>query len=147
MNDQLSISEDGRALTKLSEGLALVSYQDPGGVWTIGYGHTKTAKRGMRITIEQANTLLHEDMRFAEEAVRSKVKVPLSQGQYDALVDFVFNVGAGAFDRSTLLRLLNQGLYLKAANEFRRWIYQGKVQLPGLVKRRAAETILFLREA
>jgi len=140
-------SERGLRLIKQHEGLRLNAYLDPVGVWTIGYGHTP-AKRGQVITLEQANRLLIEDAATAERAVLRHVKVPLTQGQFDALVSFVFNLGEGRLKESTLLKKLNAGDYAGAASQFERWVY-GKVsglnvRLPGLIKRRNDERRLFL---
>jgi lysozyme len=104
----------------------------------------------MRITAERAEELLRADVARFEQVVRQQVKVPLTQGQFDALVSFVFNVGAGAFRRSTLLRRLNARDYMGAAMQFERWV-QGRhrahgerLTLPGLVRRRRAEARMFI---
>ncbi len=129
--------------TVVSEGEKLEAYQDTGGVWTIGVGHTKGVKKGDKITKEQSRIFLRDDMKDAETGVTRNVKVPLTQGQYDALVDFVFNLGEGAFARSTLLRMLNARNYEGAALEFSKWVYDnGKVQ-PGLVTRRKKNAARF----
>ena len=120
-------------------------------VWTIGYGHTSGVKPGDTCTLAQALAWLAEDMMWAADAVRKLVTVPLTQTQFDALVSFVFNVGADidedtvaeGFGDSTLLRKLNRGDYAGAAAEFDKWIYQKKRKLPGLVTRRAAERKMF----
>jgi lysozyme len=130
-------------LVKASEGLRLVAYQDGGGVWTIGYGHTDGVHAGMRITAEQADEFLAADLATAGRWVGILVKVPLTQGQFDALTDFVFNLGDERLRASTLLRLLNARQYSAAAAQFRFWnLDKGQVE-EGLVKRRAAETALF----
>ncbi len=147
MNENLSYSPAGYALTKSFEGLQLKAYADPGGVITIGYGHTGNVKIGDVITEEEADALLRADIAAAERNVRSQIMCPLSQGQYDALVDWVFNLGGGALHDSTLRKKLNAGDYDGAAEEFGKWIYQGKTKLPGLEKRRAAETVMFTGEA
>jgi lysozyme len=136
-------SDEALEETIVSEGEKLTAYQDTGGVWTIGVGHTKGVKKGDVITKAQSRQYLREDMQDAEKAVQRLVKVPLTQGQYDALVDFVFNLGEGAFARSTILRLLNAKNYSGAALEFSKWVYDnGKVQ-PGLVTRRKKNTARF----
>ncbi len=96
------------------------------------------------VTGQQADAFLREDLAVAELAVNTNVKAQMSQGQFDALVSFVFNVGAGNFVRSTLLRKLNAGDYDGAVAEFGCWVFAGKTVLPGLVRRRAAERELFL---
>ncbi|MFC4728142.1 glycoside hydrolase family protein [Coralloluteibacterium thermophilus] len=144
----MSISDAGIDLIKGFEGLRLTSYQDSAGVWTIGYGHTgPEVGPGQTITQAQAEALLRQDVGWAENAVRNNVQVPLGQGQFDALVSFTFNVGAGAFGGSTLLQKLNAGDYAGAQNEFGRWIHAGGQVLPGLVNRRAAEAELFGNQA
>lgn len=132
-------------IIKKHEGLRLEAYlPTPNDVWTIGYGHTHTTKQGMKITEDQAEKLLYLDIAWAEEAVKGLVKVPLTQNQFDALVSFVFNVGAGAFAKSTLLRFLNTGDYTNAAAQFLRWNRQKGRILNGLTKRREEERRLFL---
>lgn len=128
------------------EGLRLQAYPDPGSggdPWTIGYGHTKGVKRGDTCTKEQAEAWLLEDAAEAEEAITRMVTVPLTQEQRDALVSFVFNLGAGNLKQSTLLRKLNAGDYTGAANEFKRWVNAAGKPMPGLIRRRAAEAALF----
>jgi lysozyme len=137
-------SSNGLALTKSFEGIELKAYQDSVGVWTIGYGHTGTdVKRGLVITQPQADILLAADVAWAVTAVNKAVTAPINQNQFDALVDFTFNLGAANFATSTLLRLLNAGDYAGAAAQFIRWNKaKGKV-LAGLTRRRQAETDLF----
>ena len=112
-------------------------------VWTIGWGHTATAREGMVITLETAQRLLDSDVEWAEEAVRQLITAPLRQHQFDALVSFVFNVGAAAFKKSTLRRKLNALDYEGAAAEFPRWNKQKGRVLAGLTKRRAQERAMF----
>jgi lysozyme len=138
------ISDMGLALIKRWEGCRLAAYQCPAGIWTIGYGHTKTAKPGMKITREQAKLLFKEDLAEFESAVTKLVTVPLSQNQFDSLVSFVYNVGSNALANSTLLALLNRKNYLGAAEQFLRWTKAGNVTLTGLVQRRKAEYELFM---
>jgi len=126
------------------EGLRLEAYKCPAGVWTIGYGHTKTAKEGMKVTQEQACELLRGDLRYFEEGVDRLVTVKLLEGMREALVSFSFNVGLQALESSTLLRKLNSGDYLGASTEFHRWVYAGGKRLRGLKRRREAEARLFL---
>jgi len=138
------ISDSGLEMLKQFEGLRLKAYQDSAGVWTIGYGHTKTAYPGMVITRSEAERLLRQDLQRFEKGVRDRVSVPLTQNQFDALVSFSFNVGVGAFSKSTLLKRLNQKDYAGAKQEFRRWVYAGGRRLQGLVNRRNKEANLFL---
>ena len=130
-------------LVKASEGLRLTAYRDSAGILTIGYGSTGGIKPGQTITREQADEMLVDDLDEAAEGVRKLVTVPLTQGQFDALVSFTFNLGAGRLRDSTLLRLLNQGRYGEAAGQFKFWVMAAGQTLPGLVKRRAAERALF----
>lgn len=133
-------------LVKDREGLKLEAYICPAGVATIGYGHTKGVTLGTRVTKEQADVMLSEDLeRFKAQASRY-VKVQVTKGQFIALLDFVYNLGVGALRESTLLELLNQGDYYGAAEQFKRWVYcKGEVS-KGLVKRRALERQYFLDE-
>ena len=137
-------SKDAIALVKASEGLRLESYRDSAGVLTVGYGHTDGVHEGMRITEQQAEDFLATDLATAGRWVSALVKVPLTQSQFDALTDFVFNLGQERLKNSTLLRLLNAGRLQEAASQFKFWVMAAGKQEPGLVKRRAAETALFL---
>lgn len=144
----MKIGANGLDLIKGFEGLRLKAYRDSAGIPTIGYGHTKTARMGMKITGADAEELLRRDLATAEGAVNLRVEVPINQNQFDALVSFVFNLGGGAFRRSTLLRLLNAEDYAGAADQFPRWnkarVNGVLVALKGLTRRRAAERALFL---
>lgn len=133
----------GYKLTEQFEGLRLEAYLDSVGVPTIGYGHTRGVKLGDACTAEQADAWLHDDIQCAVHAVNGLVKVELKQGQFDALVDFVFNLGAGNLAHSTLLKLVNAGDFLAAKNEFVKWNRAGGRVLSGLTKRREAEAALF----
>ena len=139
----MHISEAGLALIRQFEGLRLSAYRCPAGIATIGYGSTAGVQMGQTITAARAEELLRDDVRQFEAAVSRLVKVPLNQGQHDALVSFAFNLGAKALEQSTLLRLLNAGDYSGAAAQFDRWVYASGKKLSGLVKRRAAERALF----
>ena len=151
------ISPAGVKAVKHDEGLRLEAYVDPVGIVTIGYGHTGTlhAFSGNKITRQKADELLRGDLEIAEDIINKWVKVPLTQPQVDALVSFVMNVGPGGKTKdgfvwlksgrhSTMLRKLNAGDYLGAADEFPKWKHGGGKPLPGLVKRRARERALFL---
>lgn len=140
------INEEGLALIKEYEGLHLTAYQCPGRVWTIGYGHTRTTLPFMKITKEEAEDLLREDVAVAERAVCRLVEVPLSDNQFAALVSFVFNVGIGNMERSTLLKLLNRGWYDQVPAQLTRWNKIAGETLGGLVRRRAAEAALWRRD-
>lgn len=140
----MKISEAGLDLIKSHEGFRSDAYLCPAGIWTIGYGHTGDVEEGQSVTEEEAEELLLQDVAFAENAVNSLVEVELSQQMFDALVCFVYNVGIGAFEQSTLLRLLNQGQMEEAAEQFLRWNKAGGKELAGLTRRREAERALFL---
>ncbi len=140
----MEYSQKGLDLTAEFEGLRLEAYQDIVGVWTIGYGHTKGVKKGDKITKVKAMEFLKLDIKSAVDDVKRVVKVPLTQGQFDALVDFTFNLGGGALERSTLLRLLNEKNYEGARMEFHRWNKAGGREVDGLTRRRAAEVVMFV---
>ena len=140
----MKVSNNGINLVKRFEGLELKAYRDSVGILTIGYGHTHAVKAGEIITGEQADAFLFEDLQVAELTVNTNVKVKLTQGQFDALVSFVFNLGSGNFVKSTLIKKLNAEDYAGAADEFGKWVNAGGKKLPGLVKRRAAEREVFL---
>lgn len=142
-------SEAGKDIIKEFEGLRVLAYVCPAGVVTIGYGTTKIAgapvKIGMKITSEEAEQLLEEDLKTFENAVNQSVTVELTQNQFDALVSFVYNVGAGNFRKSTLLKRVNAGKFAEAADEFLKWNKAGGKVLAGLTRRRNAERNLFLK--
>lgn len=143
----MNLSSRGLSLIKEFEGLSLTAYKCPAGIWTIGYGSTgDRVYPGMQIDKSYAERMLLEDLLRFEKGVESLVRVPLSQGAYDALVSFSFNLGVGALSRSTLLKKLNSGDYSGAADEFLRWNKAGGRVLKGLVRRRKAERNLFLTE-
>lgn len=136
-------SKIGIKLTEQFEGCRFAAYQDSKSVWTIGYGHIHDVKAGDTCTPDQAEDWFVDDMRWAQLVVNAKVTVPLTQGAFDALVDFVFNVGSGNFTGSTLLKLLNEGDYAGAALEFERWDMAGGKHILGLLRRRKAEEAEF----
>ncbi|HDC4354695.1 MULTISPECIES: lysozyme [Enterobacter cloacae complex] len=145
----MQTSEKGVALIKEFEGCKLTAYQDSVGVWTIGYGWTqpvdgKPIRAGMTIKQETAERLLKTGLVSYESDVCRLVKVGLTQGQFDALVSFTYNLGARSLSTSTLLRKLNAGDYATAADEFLRWNKAGGKVLNGLTRRREAERALFL---
>lgn len=131
-------------LIKQYEGFRAKPYICSGGKLTIGYGHTATVTNDMEITKEEADDFLTEDLKYAAECVEEYCDVELTQGQFDALCSFVFNLGCGAYRSSTLLRLLNGGNESAAAQQFGRWVHGGSNVLPGLVKRRESERELFV---
>lgn len=137
------INSAGLALIKESEGLRLEPYKDTGGVWTCGYGHIKGVTEHTHCTPEIAEAWLEADLMSAEEAVSDLVKVKLSDNQFAALVCFVFNVGAAALGKSTLLKKLNEGGYDLVPACLRSWIFDNGKVIAGLVKRRNAEATLW----
>jgi lysozyme len=143
MNEALTYGKIGLHLTEQFEGCSLVAYQDSKGVWTIGYGHTSSVVPGMTCTQAQAETWLSEDIAWAEAVVKNHVKIQLTQDEFDALVDFVFNAGSGNFDSSTLLKDINLGNIEAASKQFELWDKAGGKVVAGLLRRRLAEEALF----
>jgi lysozyme len=142
---QFSYSDAGLALTKSFEGLRLQAYQDSGGIWTVGYGHTgPELLAGMTISQADADMMLRADLSVAVGCVNRAVTEEISQNQFDALVDFCFNVGRKNFLLSSLLRKLNQGDFEGAAAQFLIWVNVAGKKSEGLVRRRTAEQSLFL---
>ncbi|SPU27858.1 Phage-related lysozyme (muraminidase) [Candidatus Bartonella washoeensis] len=147
-----TISKEGLALIKQWEGLRLQAYKDLACVWTIGYGHTSEAgrpfvRKGMRITQEQAEAILREDLKQFEKTVEEAVMVSLTDEQFAALVSFCYNVGTKAFCNSTLLKKLNKGDYEAVPEELQKWNRVGGKRLQGLANRRAAEAGLWAKGA
>ena len=148
----MKISNKGIALIKEYEGCKLKAYKCSAGVWTIGYGHTRGVKAGDVITQAQADAFFLEDIKAFERDVNSLLKVPVTQGMFDALVSFAFNVGsdidadtvAEGLGDSTLLKKVNAGDKAGAANEFAKWNKAAGKVVAGLVRRREAERKLFL---
>lgn len=144
----MKTSQAGIDLIKQFEGVRLESYVCPAGVLTVGVGHTSAAGSpkvvpGMKITYQEANAILANDLVKYEDAVDRLVKVPLTQNQFDALVSFTFNVGEGALAKSTLLKKLNAGDYDAVPAELMKWTKGGGKELPGLVRRRRAECAMW----
>ena len=148
----MQTSENGVKAIIAFEGMELNAYLCPAGVWTIGVGHTgdvdgKPIRKGLLITQAKAKELLRSDLAKVEKCINSQpFAAKLTQGQFDALVSFVFNIGTGAFQTSTLRRKLCVGE--DASVEFGKWVYgtvNGKKEkLPGLVHRREKEREMFL---
>lgn len=141
----------GWSLTTSSEGLRFKTYRDPVGIPTVCYGHTgPDVRMGQVYTQEQCDSILIQDIRkhqpvFLPGNPRNCIRnAPITLNQRDALTDFTINVGTSKFCHSTLAKKLAARDYRGAANEFPKWTYAGKRQLPGLVTRRAAEQELFL---
>ncbi|MCU1247102.1 MAG: phage-related lysozyme (muraminidase) [Edaphobacter sp.] len=149
----MQISNAGLNLIKTDEGFKPHLYDCPANDATIGYGHlvhhgpvcgaASEAPFAGGITEEQGSALLIEDVAYAEHSVAHLVMVPLSQGQYDALVSFTYNEGAGRLQTSTLLEVLNAGNYGAVPSELLKWEFGGGKKLAGMVARREAEAALF----
>src|SRR5690349_12482420 len=119
MNKIMTTSDAGLELIHGSEACRLKRYRDTAGLWTIGWGHLiKKGETYVTITRQEADAIFRRDLAGTEAAVRAAVKVPVGQNQFDALVSLAFNIGDGAFARSTLVRKLNRGDYRGAADEF-----------------------------
>jgi lysozyme len=137
-------SKSGLTLTESFESCRLTAYQDIKGIWTIGWGHTGTdVFEGLVITQEQADALLLHDVQNAVNHINHLVTVPLTQGEFDALVDFAFNVGCGAFAGSTLLKYLNAKNYDGACEQLELWCRASGKVVAGLLRRRQAEEAEF----
>jgi len=146
-----TLSALGLALIAEFEGFVATPYNDVAGHATIGFGHllhhgpvtALDRSRWGTLTRARALAILDADADIAETGVRRLVKVTVSQGEFDALVSFAFNVGLGALAESTLLRRLNAGKRTAAMLEFARWTRAGGRVVGGLVRRRLAEAYLF----
>jgi lysozyme len=145
----MKITRQGIALIEMFEGVELKPYKDPAGHLTVGFGHKieKGEPIPEEISMEQAYSLLEQDLKDTIEAVTEMVAVPITDNQFTALVAFAYNLGPGALKRSTLLRKLNEEDYRGAAAQFSKWTKAGpkgrKYELKGLVRRRAAEELVF----
>jgi lysozyme len=148
--NNMQISEEGLSLIKKFEGCPVdqdgncYAYQDVVGVWTIGFGRTKDVKEGDKMTKEEAIYLLQEEMMEYEGYINDLVEVPLEQNQFDALVSWVYNLGSGNLQSSTMLRVLNEGKYEEVPAQIRRWNKAGGEVYEGLVKRRESEAVMFM---
>jgi lysozyme len=142
------ISKDGLDLICRFEGFSPVIYICPAGYPTIGYGHLITEANKEQfldgVDEDEALELLRKDVATAERAVLRLINVPLTQGQFDALVSFTFNLGSGALQRSTLRRKVNREEHDDVPAEFMKWVWAGGRKLKGLVKRRKAEIECYL---
>jgi len=153
-----TVSQQGVELVKKFEGLHKVqpdgtvsSYRCPAGVWTIGYGATKGVRSGTKLTVQECEDRLLEELNEFGAQVRRVVDVPLTQSQFDAIVSLTFNIGIGNLKSSTLLRKLNAGDYAAVPAQMMRWNkarVDGKLTpLKGLTRRRAAEAAVFTMDA
>ena len=139
----MTYSKNGLDLTEQFESCRLMPYQDSAGVWTDGYGNTHNVVPGFAITQAKADADLLANVQDAVDCVNDSVRVLLTQEEFDALVDFTFNVGCSAFRNSTLLRLLNAGDFKAAASQLVLWDHAGGKVLAGLLRRREAEQAEF----
>ena len=149
MTGPMRISPAGLQLIKSFEGFRETAVRLPDGRWTIGYGHVRTAREGLTITPKDADELLLHDLKSIENAVANMIYAPLMQGQFDALVSLAFNISLGQLRDSDIVRLLNSGDHLGAANAFDLWrkarLHGRVIVVDALVRRRAAEKTLFLQ--
>jgi lysozyme len=136
-------SADLLAFLRAWEGLRLKAYDDGGGVWTIGYGHTKDVRKGDTCTREQAEKWLAEEVSEFATGVDAVIHVATEQHEFDACVSLAYNIGLAAFRDSTLLRKLNENLFESAKEQFGRWVFDNGKRIAGLVSRRAAEREMF----
>ena len=143
------INESALSLIKRFEGLRLTPYHDCVGFPTIGYGHLLSREKGAdlsqwpAIDADEAIRLAEIDAEKAAASVARQITVPLTEGQQAALIDFVFNLGGGQLQVSTLRKVINRGDFDQAPEQFMKWCHAGGVKLAGLVKRRAAEVELW----
>lgn len=150
--NNLKISQNGIDELIHSEGIRYQAYKDSVGFWTIGVGHLinlETEKHLLTATLtkNQVMTMFRLDISRFEDCVNKLVKVPLNQNQFDALVSFSFNLGCNALRRSTLLEKLNNGDFLGASNEFKKWNKAGGRAIKGLTLRREREKQLFIKNS
>jgi lysozyme len=148
VNINNNINSKAEYIIKSFEGLRLQPYYCPAGLKTIGWGHVikgDTQQKLESITEEQADQLLEQDMTQAKSTLYRHCRVPLNYSQEGALISFIFNCGAAAFQASTLRQKLLRGEYLLAADEFPKWVHAGGIKLKGLVRRRLLEREVFLQ--
>lgn len=139
------ITQDGLNLIKKYEGFSSTIYICPAGYPTIGYGHlVRTGEHFATLTEEEADQLLRQDVESAESAVCRLISTPLTDGQFNALVSFTFNLGAGALQRSTLRRKVNREAHQEVPEQLMRWVWAGGRKLRGLIRRRAAESEYYM---
>ncbi len=141
------VTEEGLNLIKRFEGFSPTIYICPAGYPTIGYGHVVLAHEREQfaagLTPAEATELLRKDVRIAERAVLRLISVPLTDGQFDALVSFTFNLGAGALQRSTLRRKVNRGEHESVPAELMKWVWAAGKKVSGLIRRREIEGALY----
>ena len=143
IRNKMKISEDGLELIEKFEGCETSAYQDSVGVWTIGFGHTKGVEEGQTCSIEDAESMLADEMDEYEGYINNMVKVDLQQHEFDSLVAWVYNLGPTNLGESTMLKVLNGGQFDRVPDEMNRWTRAGGKILEGLVRRRQAESLMF----
>lgn len=142
----MKISQEGINLIKKYEGCRLTAYRCPAGVWTIGYGHTQNVSRGDTISEYQATEFLLQDLAKVESYI-NKMGVQLKQRQYDALCSWMFNLGIGNFNSSTLRkRILSRAGDIAIGDEFVKWVFANGKSLLGLKRRRVDEANMWVGE-
>ncbi len=139
------ITEDGLRLIRRFEGFAALPYRCPAGYLTVGYGHLVKNPQAFQqpITEDEATEILVVDIEAAARAVLRLISVPLTDGQFDALVSFTYNLGSGALQRSTLRRKVNREEHEDVPAEFAKWVFAGGRKLKGLIRRRQEEALLY----
>lgn len=135
----LAISGAALVGIAMHEGYVPHAYKDPVGIWTIGFGETAGVKPGQTTTPIRAMVQLLDSANAIAKGMVACIHVPIAQHEFDAYLSFSYNVGAGAFCRSTLAKKLNEGKYEEACAELKKWVYAGGKVLPGLVNRREQE--------
>ncbi len=142
----MNISEGGLNFIKRFEGFSSKPYICVGGHKTIGYGHIlKKSEKMTYISEDEASDLLKKDVKLAGIYLLKLTKIPLNQNQFDALSSFIFNLGSAAYERSALRSKLNRGEYNAVPQELMRWIYSNGKEILGLINRRKAESLLYLK--
>ncbi len=141
----MKITEPGKALIKRFEGLRLKAYRCSAHVLTIGWGSTKGVKEGDEITLSEAEDRFNSDLNVFDTGV-SRLSPGLTPEQHSAVTSFAFNLGLGAYQRSTLRMKANRGEHEEAAREFHKWCRGGGKVLKGLLLRRQAEARMYLGE-
>jgi lysozyme len=140
----MNISDEGFDLIKHFEGCELEAYKCVAGVWTIGYGYTKDVQEGDVWDKEKAEFMLWRELEDEYEVyVNDLVTVPINQSQFDALVSWVYNLGPANLKNSTMLKKLNAGEYEEVPSQMKKWNKANGKVLEGLIRRRAAESLLF----
>lgn len=135
----LAISGAALVGIAMHEGYVPHAYKDPVGIWTIGFGETAGVKPGQTTTPIRAMVQMLDSANAIAKGMVACIHVPIAQHEFDAYLSFTYNVGAGAFCRSTLAKKLNEGKYEEACAELKKWVYAGGRVLPGLANRREQE--------